>query len=81
MLFIRILLVIITIVCLGFGVISPNGLIKINKKIFLTIIPVMLFVGTMCISFIPANTVGIKYSAISGVSQNTLGEGLAFKSP
>lgn len=81
MVFVKILLIIIAIVCLCVGMINPNGLVKINKKIFLTIIPVMLFVGTMCISFIPANTVGIKYSAISGVSQNTLGEGLAFKSP
>jgi regulator of protease activity HflC (stomatin/prohibitin superfamily) len=35
----------------------------------------------MCVVFIPANTVGIKYSAISGVSEDTLSEGIAFKTP
>ena len=54
---------------------------KPNKKLLLAIIPAMLFICTLCVVFIPANTVGIKYSAISGVSEDTLSEGLAFKTP
>lgn len=54
---------------------------KPNKKLFLAIIPLVLWIGTMCVVFVPANTVGIKYSAISGVSEDTLSEGLAFKTP
>ena len=50
-------------------------------KALWSLIPLVLFIGTMCITSIPANTVGIKYSAISGTSQETLSEGLAFKSP
>ena len=50
-------------------------------KVLFALIPIVLFIGTMCITSIPANTVGIKYSAISGTSQETLSEGLAFKSP
>lgn len=55
--------------------------IKPNKKLLLAIIPLALWIGTMCVVFIPANTVGIKYSAISGISEETLNEGLAFKTP
>lgn len=51
------------------------------KKLLLAIVPIVLFVGTMCVTFVPANTVGIKYSAISGTSEDTLKEGMAFKSP
>lgn len=54
---------------------------KPNPKFVLAFISLVLFVGTMCITFVPANTVGIKYSAITGVSEDTLSEGLAFKSP
>ena len=36
---------------------------------------------TLCVTFIPVNTVGIKYSPLSGTSNETLSEGLAFKSP
>ena len=85
MLFIQILLVIVMIVCIAFGLVSLDDegdeIFKLNKRILFTIIPLVLWIVTLCITFIPANNVGIKYSAVSGVSQNTLSEGLAFKSP
>lgn len=59
-----------------YGFTAPNV-----KKMLLVIIPIVLWFGTLCITFIPANTVGIKYSAISGTKEDTLSEGLAFKSP
>lgn len=65
----------------GYGDKYKEKVIKPNKKLLLAIIPLALWVSTMCVTFVPANTVGIKYSAISGVSEDTLSEGLAFKSP
>lgn len=35
----------------------------------------------MCVTVVPANTVGVKYSAFSGTSEETLGEGIHFKTP
>ena len=85
MLFIQVLLLIVVAVCIALGLIVEDEygkiVFKLNKKMWLVIIPLALWVGTLCITFIPANNVGIKYSAVSGVSQNTLNEGLAFKSP
>lgn len=34
-----------------------------------------------CITFVSANTVGVKYSAFNGTSKETLNEGLHFKTP
>lgn len=85
MLFIQISLLVAVIMCITIGLCEIDRydiVFKPNKKILLfAIIPLVLWIGTLCITFIPANNVGIKYSAVSGVSQNTLSEGLAFKSP
>lgn len=85
MVFIQILLTIAMIVCIAFGLFVEDEygklVFKLNKKMWVAIIPLALWIGTFCITFIPANNVGIKYSAVSGVSQDTLNEGLAFKSP
>lgn len=54
---------------------------KINKKMWLTLIPLALFISSFCIKFVPANTVGVLYSRISGTSENTLDEGIHFVSP
>lgn len=54
---------------------------KFRKQQFFTIIPVALFVGQMCVAVVPANTVGVKYSSFTGTSENTLGEGVHFKTP
>lgn len=55
--------------------------VKLNKWLLVAILPLALFIGTLCITFVPANEVGIKYSAFTGVSEDTLNEGMAFKSP
>lgn len=85
MLIFQVTLIITILFCVFVGLTEDDGhydrIFKPNKKIFLTLIPLALWLGTMCITFVPANTVGIKYSAISGVSEDTLNEGLAFKSP
>ena len=65
----------------GYGRTYKVATFKPNAKVLLAVIPLVLFIGTMCITFVPANTVGIRYSAVTGVSENTLSEGLAFKSP
>ena len=90
MFILRLILLVASILLIGFGLFKVSGtndwgnpkyVFKPNAKVVLAIIPLVLFIGTMCITFIPANTVGIKYSAITGVSEDTLNEGLAFKSP
>lgn len=82
MFILKVLLLVATLVTVGLGLYDvKHDAFKPNKKLLLAIIPITLFVGTMCITFVPANTVGIRYSAITGVSENTLSEGLAFKSP
>lgn len=84
MLIIKILLILICVLLIINGLITKVGdgvVLKPNKKLAYATIPLILFVATMCVTLIPANTVGIKYSAISGVSEDTLSEGVAFKSP
>ena len=54
---------------------------KPNKFIFISLICVLVFVGTTCIDFVPANNVGVKWSIFSGTSEKTLGEGIVFKTP
>lgn len=54
---------------------------KVNKKCFLSIIPLGLLVFVQSICVIPSNTVGVKYSALNGTSKNTLKEGVHFVTP
>lgn len=54
---------------------------KVNKKCFLSIIPLGLLVFVQSICVIPSNTVGVKYSALHGTSKNTLKEGVHFVAP
>lgn len=54
---------------------------KVNKKCFLSIIPLGLLVFVQSICVIPSNTVGVKYSALHGTSKNTLKEGVHFVTP
>lgn len=54
---------------------------KVNKKCFLSIIPLGLLVLVQSICVIPSNTVGVKYSALHGTSKNTLKEGVHFVTP
>lgn len=52
-----------------------------NKRILFALIPLGLWIGTMCIAVIPANTVGVKYSKIGGTSEKTLSEGVHLITP
>lgn len=54
---------------------------KPNKRGLYALIPLVLWIGTMCIAVIPANTVGVKYSKLSGTSNDTLGEGIHLITP
>lgn len=54
---------------------------KVNKKCFLSIIPLGLLVFVQSLCVIPSNTVGVKYSALNGTSKNTLKEGVHFVTP
>ncbi len=54
---------------------------KVNKKCFLSIIPLGLLVFVQSICVIPSNTVGVKYSALHGTSKNTLKEGVHLVTP
>lgn len=85
MLIFQVILIVAILFCVFVGLTEDDGhydrTFKPNKKILLALIPLALWLGIMCITFVPANTVGIKYSAISGVNEDTLNEGLAFKSP
>lgn len=54
---------------------------KVNKKCFLSIIPLGLLVFVQSICVVPSNTVGVKYSALNGTSKNTLKEGVHFVTP
>ncbi len=54
---------------------------KVNKKCFLSIIPLGLLAFVQSICVIPSNTVGVKYSALNGTSKNTLKEGVHFVTP
>lgn len=54
---------------------------KPKKGALLGVIPLALFVLSLCIVYVPSNNVGIRWSAFGGTSDKTLNEGIAFKSP
>lgn len=83
-------LISIILVLLAIGMVIALGIIekengintfKLNKKQLLAIIPLLVALGMNCITFVSANTVGVKYSAFNGTSKETLNEGLHFKTP
>lgn len=53
----------------------------LNPKMVIAIASAILLLVVNCIVFIPANTVGIRWSVFGGTSETTLSEGLAFKTP
>lgn len=80
--FLTIVLIILAIaifVVMGFQH-DENGF-KANKKQFLFVIPLVIILIMNCVAWVPSNNVGIKWSAFSGTSENTLGEGVQIKSP
>lgn len=59
-----------------------KGYQKESKKgVFFGAIPLVVFVISLCIVYVPSNNVGIRWSAFGGTSDKTLNEGIAFKSP
>ena len=79
---ISIILVVLAIVmAIGCGYDSNEYEFKLNKRQLLAIIPLLAALVMSCITFVSANTVGVKYSAFSGTSKETLDEGLHFKTP
>ena len=51
---------------------------KLNKKQFLSVFAFLILIPG-CITRVPANSVGIKYSAFTGTSENTIPEGIHTK--
>lgn len=51
---------------------------KLNKKQFLSLFAFLILIPG-CITRVPANSVGIKYSAFTGTSENTIPEGIHTK--
>lgn len=54
---------------------------KPKKKCLLALIPLGIWVLTLSVAFVPANTVGVKWSAFGGTSETTLNEGVTLKIP
>ena len=80
-LIIIVLVVLTIVVAIGLGYDSNEYEFKLNKRQLLAIIPLLAALVMSCITFVSANTVGVKYSAFSGTSKETLNEGLHFKTP
>lgn len=52
-----------------------------RKGALWALVPIVIFVLTLCVVYVPSNNVGIRWSAFSGTSSKTLNEGITFKSP
>ena len=63
------------------GCFDENGIRKSKKIALLGIVPLAMFVISLCIVYVPSNNVGIRWSAFGGTSNKTLNEGIAIKSP
>ena len=89
MLFIKIVLFIVLLIGIGLGLISfpinkdGEKVLKfgLNSKMAVAAIAGVLLLVVNCAVFVPANTVGIRWSVFGGTSETTLSEGLAFKTP
>lgn len=83
MLLFRVLLIVATIVLIVVGCFDSNKEeSKESKKGALwALVPIVIFVLTLCVVYVPSNNVGIRWSAFSGTSSKTLNEGITFKSP
>ncbi len=62
---------------------KDNGTInsKPSKLILVGLLCGFIYLGTMCIDFVPANHVGVKWSMFGGTSNKTLNEGIVIKAP
>ena len=64
-----ILIVVAIAIIIGFGYDSHEDTFKLNKGQSLAIIPLLAALVMSCITFVSANTVGVKYSEFSGTSK------------
>lgn len=81
---IKIILGVITVavfIALGFKKDGYDYIFRFNKKQLFSLVPAALFIISFAIVVIPANTVGVRYSAINGTSNDTLNEGVHFVVP
>lgn len=78
----RILLIIIAIAlfCVA-GYDGKTDTFKISKGQLIALVPIAIFVLSLCIVRVPANNVGVYWSAVNGTQEKTLGEGIKFKTP
>ena len=81
-LIIAVILSLVLFVALGIEGNEYDGFkFKVKGRCFVALLVLLLWVGMNSYTFVPANEVGIKYSAFTGTSEETLSEGLAFKTP
>ena len=78
----KVLLIIIAIAlfCVA-GYNSETETFKCNKRQTIALIPIAIFVLSLCVVRVPANNVGVYWSAVNGTQEKTLGEGIKFKAP
>ena len=78
----RAAMIVIAAILIVAGCVDQYGESRKSKKAaLLGIIPLAVFLLSMCIVYVPSNNVGIRWSAVGGTSDKTLNEGITFKSP
>lgn len=72
------LFLLIPISFIGFGIkkVDYDFTFKLNKKCLFSLIPLAVFILSNSVVIIPANSVGVRYSAFNGTSKKTLDEGV-----
>lgn len=73
-----VLFLLIPISFIGFGIkkVDYDFTFKLNKKCLFSLIPLVVFILSSAVVIIPANSVGVRYSALNGTSKKTLDEGV-----
>ena len=73
-----VLFLLIPISFIGFGIkkVDYDFTFKLNKKCLFSLIPLAVFILSSAVVIIPANSVGVRYSALNGTSKKTLDEGV-----
>lgn len=74
-------MIVIAVILIIAGCFDQYGESRKSKATLLGIIPLAVFLLSMCIVYVPSNNVGIRWSAVGGTSDKTLNEGIAIKSP
>lgn len=75
------IIIIAVFIALGVKKDGYDYIFRFNKKQLFSLVPAALFIISFAIVVIPANTVGVRYSAINGTSNDTLNEGVHFVVP